>query len=90
MRCADCVRRVPSTNDGGYCLLLRRAVAEEWFCADFEKRGKGPIAVRLRKMADSWETLANDILAKTLNGEFTHEDARKWADRAAELQQGVE
>lgn len=42
------------------------------------------------KIADSWSALANDILAKTLHDEATPEDAREWADRAADLQQGVE
>lgn len=51
MRCADCVRNAPNNYSGGYCLLLRRAVTEDWFCADFEPK-KTP-ADKLRDMADA-------------------------------------
>lgn len=51
MRCGNCVRRVPSTNDGGYCLHLRRTVDDDWFCADFEPRSDASLSAKLRKLA---------------------------------------
>lgn len=43
------------------------------------------------KVADSWKALAWDIVAEASNGcEISPEKAREWADRAADLQLGVE
>ena len=55
MRCADCVRNAPNNFGDGWCLLLRRAVSDDWFCANFEgKCGKG-IILRLREFAETTE-----------------------------------